>query len=101
MYGGRGCGFHCGVRGKDTGVPFALGVVIAIGVIWVGMTLFMGWQKDLPTSGAGKLGAASEESARRSVSAQRHQAAFLRKTVWPVVTACGIAAVVLIVLINT
>ena len=81
-------------------MAFALGVVIAFGVIWVGLAFGVGSQ-NLPTSGAGKLGAESEESARRSVAGQKRQAAFMRKTAWPVVTVCGVTAVVLVVLINT
>jgi len=78
----------------------AVGVVIAIGLFWVFMTLFMEWQKDVPVSSGVGLGEQYEKSKSRSVSAQRHQAAFFRKTVWPVVLACGIAVVVIIVVAN-
>lgn len=79
----------------------AVGVVIAIGLFWVFMTLFMEWQKDVPVSSGMGLGEQYEESKRRSVSAQRRQAAFFRKTVWPVVMACGIALVVIVVVTST
>ncbi len=34
----------------------AVGVVIAIGLFWVFMTLFMEWQKDVPVSSGVGLG---------------------------------------------
>ena len=83
------------------GVVAAVAVVISIGLFWPFMTLFMEWQKDVPVSSGMGLGEQYEESKKRSLAAQRSQAAFFRKTLWPVVTACGIALVVIIVLYNT
>ena len=83
-------------------MAIALGGVLAVAFIWAFMTAFMVWQKDAPTS-SGLGNAFSDqyrESVERNLTSQRKLAAFMRRTVWPVVLICGFVAFLLIVLIN-
>jgi hypothetical protein len=82
-------------------MAYALGVVLAFGFFWAGMTWFTNWQKDAPTAtGLGNIYSKQyREGVELNFRQQRAMAAFFRRTLWPVLTACGVAAVVLIVLL--
>ncbi len=83
-------------------MSFALGVVLAFGFIWAGMAFFMNWQKDAPMAqGLGDIHSEHyQEGIENNLRQQRAQAAFFRRTLWPVLIACGATCCVLIVLLN-
>ena len=80
----------------------AIVVVLTVAFVWAFMTAFMVWQKDAPMS-TGLGNAYSDqyrESVNRNLASSRRAAGVTRRTVWPVVLACGAIAAVLIVIIN-
>src|ERR1700722_699358 len=46
----EGLGVVLSRRVEEDGVRYALGVVLAVGLFWAGMTWFANWQKDVPTA---------------------------------------------------
>ena len=88
--------------GKCRTMVIALTVVLVIPFVWVLMTLLLVWQQDAPIStGLGNaLSDQYRESVTRNLASQRKQAAFMRRTVWPVSVVCGSVAVGLIVVMN-
>jgi hypothetical protein len=73
----------------------AIVVVLMVAFVWAFMTAFMVWQKDAPMSTD-----QYRETVERNLASSRRTAAFMRRTLWPVVLVCGAIAVVLIVIIN-
>jgi len=80
----------------------AIVLVLVVAFLWAFMTVFAVWQKDAPMStGLGNaLSDQYRESVERNLASSRRWAAFMRRTVWPVVLACGVIAAVLIVIMN-
>jgi hypothetical protein len=79
----------------------ALCGVVSVAIFWPIMALFANWQKDVPTAtGLGDLYSEQyKEGVELSLRQQRALASFFRRTLWPVLMACGVAALVLIVLL--
>jgi hypothetical protein len=80
----------------------AIVVVLMVAFVWAFMTAFMVWQKDAPMStGLGNAYSNQyRESVERNLTSSRRTAAFMRRTLWPVVLVCGAIAAVLIVITN-
>jgi hypothetical protein len=87
---------------KTLDLLIAIVVVLTVAFIWAFMTMFMVWQKYAPMStGLGNaLSDQYRESVERNLASQRKWAAFMRRTVWPVVVTCGAIVAVLIVVMN-
>jgi hypothetical protein len=78
----------------------ALSAVVVVAIAWPVMTFFTSWQKDAPTAtGLGNIYSEQyREGVELSLRQQRALAAFFRRTMWPVLAACGVAALVLILI---
>jgi hypothetical protein len=84
-------------------VAIAIGIVVAVALLWVGMALMIVWQQDAPgpTPGVGNaLTPQYREAVTRNLAAQRRTAALVKRTIWPVVLCSGFVVVVLIVIMN-
>jgi hypothetical protein len=74
----------------------------SLAIFWPLMAFFTNWQKDAPTAtGLGNIYSEQyQDGIELNLRQQRALAAFFKRTLWPVLIACAVAMVVLIVLLS-